>query len=146
MDRAAAQDLLARLHAAQGEFYAGGTDAALRTVLTPDVGWHVPGDNDIAGDYSGFADVVGYFTRRRALAHGSMRLHLRELLTGDGPYVAAFTDGTATVGQVAHRWATTGLYRTSGSRVAECWLLPLAPRDFDRIWTTTHRAVGSDSR
>ena len=45
MDRVAAAAILARLHAAQGAFYAGGAgaDAALRAVLDPAIEWHVPG-------------------------------------------------------------------------------------------------------
>jgi hypothetical protein len=36
-----AAELLARLHAAQNDFYAGGGDAALRAVLSPDISWHI---------------------------------------------------------------------------------------------------------
>jgi ketosteroid isomerase-like protein len=49
VERAAALELLARLHAAQGDFYAGGAEAPLRALLDPDVEWHVPGRNAIAG-------------------------------------------------------------------------------------------------
>lgn len=41
MDRATATELLGRLHAAQGAFYAGGAEAGVRALLTDDVAWHV---------------------------------------------------------------------------------------------------------
>ncbi len=38
---------------------------------------------------------------------------------GDGPHLAALTDGTATLASTEHRWSTLGLYRTTADRVAE---------------------------
>lgn len=138
MDRNVAADLLARLHRAQGAFYAGGGDAELRLLLTADIAWHVPGASAIAGDYRGLEEVFGYFTRRRDLASRTMRMHPLELLVGDGDRLASVTDGTATIGGVHHSWSTVGLYRmaTSG-RVAECWLLPLDPVAFDLAWSAS---------
>jgi uncharacterized protein len=135
MDRAAAEQLLARLHAAQAAFYAGEDDGAVRDVLTDDIAWHVPGDNAIAGDYHGIDEVVEYFTRRRDRANRSFRMHPRDILAGDGDEVAALTDGTATIDGTDHHWSTVGLYRVVGDRVAECWLLPLDPVAFDAIWS-----------
>ena len=60
MERAAATELLGRLHAAQGAFYAGGPHGPLRDVLAGDVEWHVPGRNAIAGDYHGIDAVLAY--------------------------------------------------------------------------------------
>jgi ketosteroid isomerase-like protein len=125
--------LLERLHAAQREFYAGGGDAAVRAVLTDDIGWHVPGANAIAGDYHGIDDVLAYFARRRDLANRTFRMHPRDILTGDGDHVAALTDGTAVIDGVEHSWSTVGLIRDD--RIAECWLLPLDPAAFDAIWS-----------
>lgn len=134
MERAAAEALLARLHATQGEFYAGGAEAPLRAVLHPDVEWHVPGRNAIAGDYRGIERVMAYFARRRDHAARTFRMHPGDVLVGDGDRVAVLTDGTAEIDGRAERWSTVGLYRLAGERVAACWLLPLDPDAFDRIW------------
>ena len=136
MERAAALALLARLHAAQGAFYAGeeGAEAALRALLDPAIEWHVPGRNAIAGDYRGREEVMSYFARRRDHAARSFRLHPGDVLTGEGDRVAVLTDGTATIGGREERWSTVGLYRLAGDRVAGCWLLPLDLVAFDRIW------------
>ena len=134
MDRDAVTDLLGRLHAAQGAFYAGGPDGPLREVLAEDVEWHVPGRNAIAGDYRGIEAVLAYFARRRDLAQRSFRMLPGEVLVGDGEHVAVLTDGVAEIGGREERWSTVGLYRVSGGRVAACWLLPLDAAAFDRIW------------
>jgi hypothetical protein len=42
-------------------FYAGTTgDVAVRELFIPDVAWHVPGHNAIAGDYLGVDEVLDY--------------------------------------------------------------------------------------
>jgi ketosteroid isomerase-like protein len=135
MDRDEARRLLARLHEAQGAFYAGGPEEPLRAMLTDDIEWTVPGHNAIAGEYRGIDEVMAYFARRRDLAARSFRMHPGDLLTGDGDRVAVLTDGTATIGGVEHRWSTVGLYRLREGRVAACWLLALDQAAFDAIWS-----------
>jgi uncharacterized protein len=134
VERAAALELLARLHAAQGDFYAGGAEAPLRALLDPDIEWHVPGRNAIAGDYRGIDAVMAYFARRRDHAARTFRLHPGDVLVGEGDRVAVLTDGSATIDGRDERWSTVGLYRFAGDRIAACWLLPLDPAAFDRIW------------
>ena len=135
MDRATATETVRRLHAAQREFYAGGDADALHEVLAPDIGWHVPGHSPIAGDYAGIAAVMDYFARRRDRAARTFRMEPGDLLTGDGDRVAVLTDGVAVLGGREERWSTIGLYRLQADQVAECWLLPLDPVAFDRIWS-----------
>jgi ketosteroid isomerase-like protein len=134
VERHTAASLLDRLHSAQNAYYGGGDDAPLRALLAPDVTWHVPGDNAIAGDHRGLGQVLAYMSRRRDLARNSMRLYPLELLVGEGQHVASRTDGTATVDGIEHRWSTLGLYRLDDARVLECWLLPLDPATFDLVW------------
>ena len=115
--------------------YSGGDVEAMRALLTPDVEWQVPGDNAIAGAYSGIEQVLEYFVRRRALAGDTLRLHPGELLVGERELIASLTDGTAMIGDTEHRWSTIGLYRVSDRRIAACWLLPLDQAAFDRVWS-----------
>jgi ketosteroid isomerase-like protein len=135
MDRDIALDILDRLHAAQNDFYAGGSGAALEELLTTDIKWIVPGDNRIAGTYSGRDEVFGYFRRRRELANRTFRMERRDVLVGDADRIAALTDGFATIHAVDHHWSTVGLYDLVDLRIAACWLLPLDQREFDAIWS-----------
>ena len=127
-------ELLRRLHAAQGAFYAGGPAAPLRQLLTSDIVWRVPGENAIAGVYTGIDAVMGYFARRRDIAARTFRMHPGEVLVGHGEFAAVLTDGTAVLHGAEQSWSTLGLYRFRGDRIAACWLLPLDPGHFDRIW------------
>jgi len=134
MDREEARRILARLHAAQGAFYAGGPEEPLRALLTEDIVWTVPGKNAIAGEYRGVQAVMAYFRRRRDLAARTFRMRPGDLLVGDGVRVAVLTDGSAVIGGVERRWSTVGLYELRDGRVAACWLLPLDVAAFDAAW------------
>jgi ketosteroid isomerase-like protein len=136
VDRAAATALLDALHRAQNAFYAGGEDAPLRELLTPDIAWTVPGESPIAGRYEGIDAVFDYFRRRREFAGGTFQMHRRDVLVGDGDRLAALTDGTATIGGRERRWSTVGVYETvEARRISACWLLPFDQREFDSIWS-----------
>lgn len=138
-----AAELLRRLHAAQNDFYGGGGTAALRELLSPEVSWHVPGRNAIAGDYQGIEEVLDYFARRRDLAARTFRMRPRGLLTGPGAWAASLTDGEAVIGGRTVTWSTVGLYRLDGGRVAECRLLPFDPEAFDTAWTGPAASVST---
>jgi ketosteroid isomerase-like protein len=135
VDAGAAIQLLDRLHEAQNELYAGGSEAAMRELLVADITWTVPGDSPIAGTYRGLEEVFDYFRRRRELAGRTFRMQWGDVLVGEGDRVAALTDGSATIGGVERRWSTVGLYEVADGRVAACWLLPLDQRAFDTIWS-----------
>jgi ketosteroid isomerase-like protein len=135
MRRGAAIDLLERLHAAQNAFYAGGSGAELEQILTPDVTWTVPGASRLAGTYRGRREVLGYFRRRRELAGGTLRLHRRDVLVGEGDRLAALVDGSAVIAGASRAWSTVGLYDVAGGRIAGCRLLALDQSAFDAIWS-----------
>jgi ketosteroid isomerase-like protein len=129
------ETLLVRLHGAQRRFHAGGSADELRELLATDVRWTVPGQNAIAGSYAGIEEVLRYFERRRELASRTFRMHVREILTGEGNHIAALTDGTALIRGHRERWSTIGLYEYRRGRLRACWLLPLDAEQFDRIWS-----------
>jgi ketosteroid isomerase-like protein len=142
--RAEAEAVLARLHAAQAELYAGGDPGTVRAVLTDDVRWVVPGENAIAGDHRGIDAVVAYMLRRRDLAGNTFRMHPGEVMVGAGHSVAVRTDGTATIGGAEHRWSTVGLYELRDGRIAACHLLALDQRAFDAVWADPHDSLKVD--
>lgn len=136
MDRAEATALLDRLHAAQNKFYGGGNDGTLRALLDPNITWTVPGCSPIAGTYHGLEEVCAYFADRRDRATGTLEMHRRDVLAGEGTRIAALTDGTASIAGTRHEWSTAGLYDVpDGAHIAACWLLPLDQAVFDAIWS-----------
>jgi uncharacterized protein len=121
-------------HERQGRFYAGGPIEPLREMLTDDVVWHVPGRNAIAGDHTGIDAVLDYFTRRRALASATFRVHVRAVLAS-GDLVAQLAGGTAELGGREVAWETVGVFQVRDGRIAEGRLVPFDQYLFDEVWS-----------
>ncbi|MGN6362578.1 MAG: nuclear transport factor 2 family protein [Thermomicrobiales bacterium] len=108
-------------------------DDELAALLAPDIAWHVPGANAVAGDYRGHHEVLDYFRRRRDLTDRSFVVTPRGMLA-DATRVVRFADGEAVLGGETRRWRTVGIFEVRGARIAECWLVPFDQHAFDAIW------------
>jgi uncharacterized protein len=124
------EDLLRREYEAR----AGRDDRALAEVFAEDVVWHVPGRNEIAGEYRGIDQVMAYVRRRRELAEGTFEITVHDVLAND-EYGLVIATGRATRGGTVFQWRAHGLYRFRDGRIAECWVLPENQYEFDRIWS-----------
>jgi len=144
MDRERAAEFMGSLHRAQEELYAGGDADGVRSLLSPEIVWQVPGQSAIAGRYEGIEEVIGYMRRRRDLAGRTFRMHRRELLVGEGEHIAALTDGTAVIGGRKLEWSTIGLYRLRDRLLLACRLIPFDQAQFDSIWSGAPEARSDD--
>ncbi len=127
--------LVRDFHDAQNRFYAGGAQAPVARMLADDVVWHVPGRSPLAGEHRGREEVLGYFVRRRDLAHTSFRIDVRGVIADDERAVILVG------GEVQHRgetlvWGTVATFRLEDCRVAECWVVPHDQQVFDQIWSS----------
>src|SRR5262245_4183634 len=73
---------VARAQASIDAFNAGNMDA-LRDFYADDVVWHVAGGHGLSGDYTGRADLMGYFGRVRERTGGTLRLEPEAILASD---------------------------------------------------------------
>ena len=113
VDRATAEVMLDRLHAAQNAFYSGGDDQKLRALLDPDIIWTVPGSSPIAGRYHGIDEVFAYFAHRRDRAAGTFRMHRRDVFVGECARIAALTTGRRRSPALSTRGRRSGFTRPS---------------------------------
>lgn len=125
---------LNRFYVEQARYYSGGEIEPLGKRLTEDVAWHVPGQNAIAGTHRGKPAVQRYFAKRRELSNGSFRVRPGKILSS-GELLVQFADGEVQIGGELFSWETVGVFRVRGSRVAECWLIPVDQAQFDRLWS-----------
>jgi limonene-1,2-epoxide hydrolase len=131
---ATAAQVVDAFYAEQRRFYAGEAAAQdLTRFLAPEIAWHVPGHNAIAGDYRGREAVLAYFRRRRDLAQRSFVITPRGTVA-DANRVVHFADGEAELGGELRRWRTVGIFEVADQHIAECWLLPFDQDAFDAIW------------
>jgi ketosteroid isomerase-like protein len=131
--------LIREFHDAQNRFYAGGDQEHVRTMLSEDVVWHVPGRSAIAGDYRGRDQVLRYFVTRRDLARATFRIVVRGVLADDERAVILAGGRVQRDGE-SSAWETVGVFRIVNEKIAECWVLPYDQYSFDEIWSP---ALGS---
>ena len=73
---------VARAQASIDAFNAGDM-TALSDFYADDVVWHVAGRHGLSGDYTGRADLTGYFERVREQTGGTLRLEPGAILASD---------------------------------------------------------------
>jgi ketosteroid isomerase-like protein len=127
--------LLEAFYQAQAAYYGGADDTAgLRSLLSDDIVWHVPGRSPIAGHYHGHDQVLGYFAARRARANATLRVRPRAVLADD-QWAVQLADGQLERDGQTLGWRTVGVFRFAGGKLAECWLLPFDQYRFDELWS-----------
>jgi ketosteroid isomerase-like protein len=126
--------VLQAFYAAQARFYAG-EEAELADYLGPDVVWHVPGDNAIAGTYRGRSAVLGYFRHRREMSKGTFRVRPGKILRS-GQLLLQFARGETELAGRQTSWETIGVFLIREQQIAACWLVPFDQTEFDRIWSS----------
>lgn len=63
-------------------FATGDIDTVL-SLFADDIVWHVAGSSQLAGDYHGHQQVVGFFGRMMELSGGTFRLDIHDVLAND---------------------------------------------------------------
>ncbi|MGY1653914.1 nuclear transport factor 2 family protein [Geodermatophilus sp. SYSU D01119] len=86
---------VARMREGYEAFGKGDLDR-VRELWRPDIRWHEPGSNPLAGHYTGVDEVFALFGRLFEITEGSFRAEVRATFADD-------TDGVAVVRLTAHR-------------------------------------------
>lgn len=84
---------VARAQASIDAFNAGDM-TALSDFYADDVVWHVAGRHGLSGDYTGRADLMGYFERVREQTGGTLRLEPEAILASDSTRRCTSVTGT----------------------------------------------------
>src|SRR3954470_15715168 len=88
---ATAQENEAQARRAYGAFAAGDLDT-VKSVLHPDIVWHVAGRSPMAGDYKGIDEVLGFFVKMFTETNGTFTNALKDVIASD--------TATVVIGQV----------------------------------------------
>jgi uncharacterized protein len=77
-----AKEDLAVVQTAYEAFGRGDIPGVLET-FAPDIQWHIPGRNPLAGTYKGHEEVVGFFTQLMERSGGTFNLEVNDWLASD---------------------------------------------------------------
>ncbi|TDB79930.1 nuclear transport factor 2 family protein [Actinomadura sp. KC216] len=93
---------------------------ALRALLTPDVRWHEPGDEDYSGTHEGRETVLKLLEDLHQATNGTFTLRPTGFLTTD-EHVVAKIRWSATRGETHVAGNEIAIYRITEGKIAEAW-------------------------
>jgi hypothetical protein len=102
---------------------------ALPTLFADDVVIHVPGTNQLSGDYKGKAELFDSFLGKlMSLTDGQVVLEPHEILGSENHAVGIY-NWRATRGGTTIEWRQVNVYHVRGGVIVELWQHPF---DFER--------------
>lgn len=102
-------------------FSRGDMEALRNEHFAPDVIWHQPGKNPVAGDYEGVDEVLGLFGKLFEMTAGTLTLDIHECLANDEHGVMLATVRGEREGKALEdRYAQVVHFRDG--KVAESWI------------------------
>jgi ketosteroid isomerase-like protein len=106
---------------------------ALVGFLAPDVSAHVPGRSQVAGDYRGLEQVLGYVGNLTELSGGTLRFRVHDLLAGEEHGVVLINDKAEREGRSldlnnVHAW------HLGDGKLKEIWIYPGDVYAWDDFW------------
>jgi uncharacterized protein len=104
--------------------------------LSPDIVWHIPGENALSGDYRGHDEVMAFFGKLATETGGTFQLTVEDLLASDEHVVALCHQNLSRSGQtldgdIVHVW------RVADGKAAEFWGMPYDAVATDAFWKNT---------
>ena len=94
----------------------------LRELFTDDVVFHVPGRNQLAGDYRGQDEVFGFFGKLVELSGGTFKIE-RHAVLADDEHAAVLGTTSASRGDKSISEKTVDVFHFRDGKVAEIWTL-----------------------
>lgn len=109
--------------------------ATLMELMADDIVWHVPGKNLLSRDYTGKAEVAGFFARARELSGGTVRTELIEVLDGENYGIALVKVNAQREGRELGGQFQAFTYRIENGKVAEFWFMVEDRYAVDSFWS-----------
>jgi ketosteroid isomerase-like protein len=100
--------------------FSKGDMQTLRELFDPDLVWHAPGRNQLAGDHQGVDAVLGYFGRTMELTEGTFRVELHDVVANDEHTVGLNSVHAERAGRTLED-RNTLVFHVRNGQVAEVW-------------------------
>jgi uncharacterized protein len=123
------EDLLRRGYAA----FASGDLDTVKSIMADDIVWHIGGASQLAGDYHGQAEVMGFFGKVTELSAGTFHLEIHDVLANDEHGTVLVTahgerDGQSLAARTVHIW------HLAGGKFTEFWGFYEKPDEVDAFF------------
>lgn len=108
---------------------------AVRHQFSPEIIWHVSGNNPIAGKYTGIDAVMELLGRITAETGGTLNNHVHDVLSDGVHGVVLLNQKAERNGKTLSMDAFQVLHRNTEGHVSESWFFPADARAFDEFWS-----------
>jgi uncharacterized protein len=105
----------------------------LRELFHPDIVWHAPGRNQLAGDHRGVDAVLGYFGRTMELTGGAFTVEVHDVVANDEHTVGLQSVHAERGGRTLDDNGTLVFHLRDG-RVTEVWQYWADPYAADELF------------
>jgi uncharacterized protein len=123
------EDLLRRGY----EAFGAGDIETVMALFADDIVWHVGGSSQLAGDYRGHDEVMGFFGRLMEVSGGTFRLEIHDVLAND-------QHGTVLVTAYGERDGMTiaarevNIWHLADGKATEFWAFIENPAELDEFF------------
>jgi uncharacterized protein len=114
--------------------FAKGNIPAVFAVFDAAITWHVPGHGPLSGDYTGHAQVGGFFQRTMELSQGAFGIDVHNVLA-DGDVVVALVTVKAQRNAVSASFPEVHVWRLKHGKVTEFREYQGDEQREDRFWS-----------
>jgi uncharacterized protein len=102
--------------------FAKGDVDTLRELFDQDAVWHVPGRNQLSGDYRGMDTILGLFAKTAELSGGTFRIDLHDVVANDEHAVGIYVSRGEREGRTLED-RNVLVTHIRNRKIAEAWLL-----------------------
>ena len=108
---------------------------SLPTYFADDVGIHVPGTNQLSGDYKGKGELIdGFLAKLFSLSDGQVVLEPHDMVGGERHATGIYTWRATRDGRT-FEWRQVNVYHVTGGRIAEVWQHPFDFEQWNEFWS-----------
>ena len=123
------------LREAFAAFMRGDLEALQTKYFAEDIRYHVAGRSQIAGDYEGIGEVLGFFGRLFELSGGTLRLEVHDVVANDEHGVALFKVLAERDGKQLADDEILIAHPTADGKAAEIWTQSTDVYTSDEFWS-----------
>lgn len=127
-------DHVQRLREGYAAFGRGDLDA-LRGLFSPDMVWHVGGNNPLSGDYKGIDAVFEFFGKIFAETAGTFKNEVHDVLANDSHGVALVRQSGERNGKKIDTNAVHVVHYNDQGQTTESWIVPEKAAEVDAFWS-----------
>lgn len=111
-----------------------GDMATLGSIISPDVVWHQPGNNQFSGVHHGMANVGPMLGKMMEVSNGTFTISKAEHFMANGDWVAVTIEFSGEANGIKMKQPGVDLVRIGGGKIVEVRLFSSNQTEEDQFW------------